>query len=389
MADSLKVSGSYVSDSNTVFPDWKTNTSFANYATAKAALVAATSQTNDVNTYAFPANLGVSGSEGAVVHPNGLVYACATASSGILVFDPFTNTSRFIATAQTGYLSPVLARNGKIYMMPGISRNAIGVYDPSNNDFYEITASIGAFSGASNWFNGACVARYNGHIIAAPGKSGVILDINPASLPGSRTGDTFATYGSISTSSATFYCASATNGPGTDNKIYMIPFDGTKIYVYDPSTNLVTTPFADVSATAAKWASGVVSTVNGCIYCGQYTNGAGYGCLKIDTVNLTATTPAGIGTITGGYGGGCELLDGKLWFSNQGSTVLLVIDPTNDTKTETVSVGFNGYIGMVMVHDGRGVLIPNNRANVVTIKSALTYKLNDNIVMNPVYNKGW
>lgn len=359
--------------------DWKSSAvTWSNYNTARQYVNGLYSQTNDFNSYPTPILAGGNEcyNEGCMQHPNGYVYGGPT-NGNMVRFDPSSNTATHIATGANGYLFAILAPNGKIYFMPYITGN-IGVYDPSIDAFY----TFGSFTGGAgaNLYNGAALFP-NGHIISLPGKAGNILDINPASVPGSSSGDSFTTWGTFTETATNFLYAGLTVGP--DGYGYGSCFDARKIPKVDAVGQTVTFPFALQNAGTQKWAS-IVNGTNGKMYCGSYTRGF---CLEIDPVAVTATE-FGSGSLQK-YGGMAMALDGMIYAFPQNSTTMLKIDPSGPTASEIGGPFDNtkSYIGTILLSDGRLFGMSFTTTDFQTYKSKLSVRLNDNIACSLFYNK--
>jgi hypothetical protein len=222
-------------------------------------------------------SLGVGASTqwaGAVVAPNGNIYAVPFNAESVLNVVPSTNAvSTITTTGYFGYIGAVVAPNGKIYAVPSGGTN-IFVFDPAT----ETASSIGTYSfGGSKWHGAVIVGNV---IYGIPFNATEILRID-------TTTDTITTFGTLSGT------AKWTDGVVVGTNIYGIPFNSDVILKIDTTTDTITT-FGTLGSGGTKWYGGIAR--GGIVY---GTPSAAENILRIDTSDDSISTIGTFSTTAG------------------------------------------------------------------------------------------
>lgn len=341
-------------------PAWDTGTSWASYAMWRTKLASITSQTTTVNYY--DGSVGAMKNEGSVSIGDGTIITCPVAGS-VIQWTPSTN-GYAVVTGSGNYLGPVYAPNGKIYF-GGFNTNAIGVYDPSNNTFYQMASSIGALpnaAGQTAFTNGGTLCQVNGQaaIVWAPYGSGAFVCLYPTSALGSQANDTWYTFGTGDTNLSGQPYAGIIEGP--NGKLITSPFGTVKIAEIDLTAlvggNLtsasISYPYPDVTPGGSGGCAGLRTGLDGLVYSSSYgrTN-----LLQID-VNAHTITYFGATQLSGvaasAWGSLNMDMRGHLWSFPQGeSRSLDITTGASPSVTLTTCSTLSTYIGTSFTSDGR------------------------------------
>jgi len=226
---------------------------------------------------------------------------------------------------------------------------------------FEVFGS-GAFPG-TNAYTGGTIAP-NGKIYFTPYTATVGVILNPVD-------NSLATFGPIPANASGKYQGSvlAPNG-----KIYLIGDNNAFVTVVDPSTNTV----ANIAAPGGndKTAGGALGS-SGKIYCfpANINN-------FIFVVNPNTDTISSISLPSvGGYGKAITLQNGKVLcnpIAGLGMTLLLVVDPSNDSVTSyaisDASIQTGGFVPE-QAHNGKILLIPAGSTNLIGVIDPNTYAI--------------
>ncbi|MCS7317494.1 MAG: hypothetical protein NZZ41_04120 [Candidatus Dojkabacteria bacterium] len=191
-----------------------------------------------------------------------------------------------------------------------------------------------------------------------------------------------------------------------DGRILHVPRDETRLFIYDPSTNVLVTA-ATVAATANKFVGATLmhdgrvfiaahnvnysliynplnntiitpagtyptGTLSNCFGCTTLRNGnificPGTGILTsppariYNPITNTLSTPA-LGYPLGQLRGHCVLSDGRIFFTPRTANAISIYNPFNDTVfTQALTTSFmDGHQGAVQLKDGRIFMCPHD-----------------------------
>ena len=226
---------------------------------------------------------------------------------------------------------------------------------------FEVFGS-GAFPGTSAYTGGTIAP--NGKIYFAPYTATVGIVLNPVD-------NSIGTFGPVQSNASGKYQGSvlAPNG-----KIYCIPDGNTAVAILDPSNNTVSSIIGPGGSD--KCAGGTLGS-SGKIYCfpANINN-------FIFVVNPNTDTISSISLPSvGGYGKPITLQNGKVLstpIAGLGKTLLLVVDPSNDSVTSyaisDASIQTGGFVPE-QAHNGKILLIPSGSTNLIGVIDPNTYAI--------------
>lgn len=312
---------------------------------------------------------------GGVLAPNGKIYLVPNSTTVGIIIDPITNSISTYPGPAGGnnYSSGVLAPNGIIHFAPRAALVGRCV-NPADNT----VTTYGSFPG-TNAYDGSVVAP-NGKIYLVPSDGcsiGRIVD------PSNLTITTFGRFGVYS---------GAALGP--NGKVYFIPLTATAVAVIDPDSNNGTSvkffSGAAYSGFGTTWnADGAVLAPNGRIYlnpcAGNFVPPGQIGAF-IEPSNDTLTTFP-IPNFPTSYNGGLLGPNGKLYFTPGSTSIMLLIDPENNTSTTFGVLGYNGYMGGTSHPNGKIYLFPVTATSALALNILNNNNFNINICTNPMFNK--
>ena len=281
---------------------------------------------------------------GAILAPNGKIYAIPQYATNVLVVDPATDTVSTIGYVPGGdkYVGGILAPNGNIY---GFQHDATGVL--KINPVTGVVSAVGNAPGQNKWYGGALAP--NGKVYVPPYSTTNLEIFDPATDTittknvgtNSQCGAALAPNGKIYSPPAgsgkimivdpQTETVSYINAPGSgwcssvvgpDGKIYSIPTSASSILVIDPATDTVST-FGSLGGGSYKW-FGAVLAPNGKIYgVPMYSNQV----LEVDPVTRTTRL---FGTNLANHATGALAPNGKIYCMPMGGGAtgnqVLVID---------------------------------------------------------------
>lgn len=314
-----------------------------------------------------------SGWVSAVLADNGKLYAVPYSASGILEIDPAAGTATKFGSVGGGvsYMGGVLGPDCHVYMAPYGAGNFIDL-DPETKT-YTLFGSVG-----SGRFWGSVLGR-NGvmHVFPAFFGPTEILRINLETKDIARTkvGSGFSE-GVLSPTGA----------------IYSFPYYGsTKILKYDPVTNVAGTIATNKTKTYG-WAAGVVAP-----------NGKIYSCPSMEA-NIIELDPASDSisyiplpaNAVGNYYGweSCALApNGKVYYAPSYSRGPGVLELDPETKAITVidipsSLPQYGWEGMTLASDGKLYAIPRFTNKILVIDVHANRMWGNGVEKSAYFNKG-
>jgi hypothetical protein len=281
-------------------------------------------------------------------------FAGLTATRGTASLETFGLDLTGVVKANGG---AVLAPNGKIYAVPNVLAN-IMIYDTVGASA-SLSTMGASLADSAKWTGG--VLAPNGKIYGMPASATDILIIDPVAGTATR-----------SDMGATLTGASKFLGGvlGPDGKIYGIPQNSQKILIIDPDAGTATlSDFGLTIEATAKWAGGVLGP-DGKIY---GIPSSSTDILIIDPLAGTATRSAMGATLTGTtkWQYGALGKDGKIYGAPRNSVNVLIIDPlagtaTRSTMGATLS-GSNAYSGAGLGGDGKLYLGPAGSGGTIGI----------------------
>ena len=290
---------------------------------------------------------------GAVLHPNGMIYAI-NGSSGkntYLKINPNTGENIEVGTnddynrGSSSYYGAIVHPNGKIYS-PGYDRPRFQVFDPTQNTVDTIEIENYSINDTANNYVSCCLGR-NNKIYAMPyTNSSAILEFDPV------TG--IATHYDTGVSGNSKYYATVLGGNG---KIYGIPYNATVVAELDPETGTVVT-FGSISG-GTKYIAGTLAP-NGKIYCAPWSSSQ---VLEIDCENRTASLIGPTLTYSGSnnrWRKSTLAPNGKIYALPYSYGSILEIDPLVGTAS-TVGVTSHTYYGSILSPNGKIFGLPSNQ----------------------------
>jgi hypothetical protein len=320
----------------------------------------------------FPVNGGLY--QGGVLAPNGFIYMLPGLSKNVLKIDPVTDSITIIATIPIpGNLfiafGGVVAQNGKIYCAPEDVSFVLIIDTITDTVDYTSITGITTCIGAVVAPNGLIVMikRNNGFHIINP-QTNTYISLTVPGVPSSE----------LNFSGGVL----APNG-----KIYAIPRDYTRVVVLDPVTLVVTTPAGLNGITSYICRCGALAS-NGKIY-GFPTNGAKL--LVINPSNDTFVEVAIAGLLGDSSRGGVLAPNGKLYSSPRDQNFTCIIDPVTNTVDYTTIKGFalpgigGMFSGSVVAPNGNIYCVPHNYPKILVIRTGLPTQ--PNWMLKPYFNK--
>jgi len=283
-------------------------------------------------------------SGGGIVAPNGKIYWSPFSHDSIGVFDPSDNSYYEVTHGVSGtalYAGGCLAPNGCIYFVPYQSLTILKI-DPSD----DTVTTIGTFAAGSKWRLPSITQ--DGIIYGIPRNTTTILKLD-------TNNDTYSEFGSLGGGAKWTGSVLGFNGC-----IYGIPLDSTQVIKVDPSDNDSITLFGSIAG-GGTFTSGAISK-EGIIYCPDYTGGnMGRIDTNNDTVDITLTT-----NMVANQYGIVMAPNGKFYTAQYSGGVCLEIDPNTNTITQLTN-SYNGYEGINVAFNGKLYMTPRDTTKFTSV----------------------
>ena len=307
-----------------------------------------------------------------VLAENGRIYcAPASASTGILIIDPLTNTRRYTSSiVAPRFTNGAYAYNNTIYFMGQTYSptyyNVIYKFDTQNENISIIEVPSSLFSGLINvqYYTGAVLGP-NRVMYAIPAVGFNPFKLNHKLLYFDTTTETSQTL--TLTRLQDVGWAGGVLAP--NGCIYGVPSTGSDVMKINTTTNNVSY-IALADSSANRWYGGVLAQ-NGKIYCIPSSETK---ILVIDpTTDTVAYISIGAYATALGWAGGVLGMDGKIYCIPRNSSNVLVIDPTSGTVSAipTGDSGDNKWFGGVLGPQGSIYGVPYNASGALVIRPGL------------------
>lgn len=143
----------------------------------------------------------------------------------------------------------------------------------------------------------------------------------------------------------------------SDGRVFCIPYSSTSARIYNPVTDSISTPTGTYPGTSAFW-SGLILR-DGRVFCVPFSSPS---ARIYNPTNDSLTTPSGIYPGNMSFAGAVLLSDGRVFCVPHSSTTARIYNPTNDTLTTPAGMypGNLAYMGGVLLSDGRVFCVPYN-----------------------------